>query len=308
MFEPDFSLIQLRYFAETARAGSMTDAAKLLHVSQPALSSAINQLERDLGVQLFERIPRRGVRLTAAGHQFFVDAASLLALAEGMRERVGARDGVLQGVLRIGMYEPISAVRAPTLLRALANRYPEIQLELVEADHAGLRRMLAEQVIDVAIAYQLDPLDDFRAELLEVIPPHMIVPTEHPLAAARGPVSIARFAQDPLILLDLPNTADYYLRLYRGAGIEPEIRFRCRGIEAVRGLVATGFGVAPLNQRIAFRETYAGPKVVAVPLSGGLQGVRLMAVSRRDDESLRVQAFFEVCHRLFAMPQRGEAQ
>lgn len=301
VFEPDFSLIQLRYFAETARAGSMTDAAKILHVSQPALSAAINQLERDLEVQLFDRIPRRGVRLTSAGHQFYVDAVSLLSLAEGARERVNSHANVLRGVLRVGMYEPISAVRAPNLLRAFASRYPEIVLELVEADHAGLRRLLNEQTIDVAIAYDLDQLDEFRTEGLEVIPPHMIVPPEHPLAASTEPVSITKFANDPLILLDLANTADYYLRLYRRAGIEPEVRFRSRGIEAVRGLVASGFGVAPLNQRIGHRYTYAGPKVVAVELAGDLPAVQLTVVSRRDDESLRVDAFFEVCRTLFAV-------
>ncbi|MBK0418860.1 LysR family transcriptional regulator [Leucobacter sp. CSA1] len=300
MSPANFTLIQLRYFTETARAGSMTEAARKLHVSQPALSTAINQLERDLGATLFERVPRKGIRLTAAGRQFHLDAVALLSHAESMSERAGNFAGSLSGTLRVGMYLPMAPFRAPTVVHAFTRRHPQIALELVEADHDELVRMLDEQEIDVALAYAMAPFEHHEAELLETIQPHMIVSPEHPLAGARKPVSLRRFASDPLILLDLPHTASYYLGLIRSVGVEPQVRFRVKGYETVRGLVGRGFGVSLLNQRVAHDLTYGGTKVVAVELEEELPGLSLRLVRRLGEESQRVEAFNEVCRRLYA--------
>jgi DNA-binding transcriptional LysR family regulator len=302
MFDQGFTLTQLRYFTEAARAGSMTEAARRLHVSQPALSSAINQLERDLGVRLFERVPRRVIRLTSAGRQFHLDAEGLLSHAEGVLERAGSFSQALSGTLRVGMYLPLAPFRAPSLLQAFARRHPNIAVELFEADHDRLVELLDSREIDVAIAYDMAPFEQHHTEALEVIPPHMIVAPEHPLAGADAPVSLTRFAADPLVLLDLPHTAHYYLNLYRSLGLTPEVRYRIQGFETVRGLVGRGFGVALLNQRIGHDLTYGGAEVRSVELEEDLPGLTLLLVRRRDEESQRVRAFTEVCHRIFSRP------
>lgn len=295
-----FTLTQLRYFAEAARVGSMTDAAKRLHVSQPALSSAIKQLERELGVELLERLPRKGVRLTSAGRQFHLDAVGLLAYADGVAERALGSGRALTGTLRLGMYLPMAPFRAPALLQAFVHRHAGIAVEMYEADHDQLERMLDDHDIDVAIAYDMAPFERHVSEPLEEIPPHMIVAPEHPLASAPGPVRLMQFAHDPLILLDLPHTAHYYLSLYRSQGIEPEVRYRVQGFETIRGLVGRGFGVAMLNQRIGHHRTYGGGEVVPLELAGSLPGLRLMLVQRRGEASARVNAFAEVCREHFA--------
>lgn len=300
MIDPGFTLTQLRYFAETARVGSMTEAARRLHISQPALSSAINQLEHDLGVQLFERVPRRGVRLTSAGRQFHTDAAGLLAHAAGLAERAGSFANSLTGTLRVGMYLPLAPFRAPTILQAFTRRHSSIAVELFEANHDRLVEMLEDHEIDVAIGYDMAPLEHLTSEALEVIPPHMIVAPEHPLGASAEPVSLTRFAGDPLVLLDLPHTASYYLSLYRMVGIDPEVRYRVQGYETVRGLVGRGFGVALLNQRMGHDVTYGGAKVRAVDLAEDLPGLTLQLLRRPDDESQRVRVFADVCRSLFS--------
>jgi DNA-binding transcriptional LysR family regulator len=146
------------------------------------------------------------------------------------------------------------------------------------------------------------PFEQHHTEALEVIPPHMIVAPEHPLAGADAPVSLTRFAADPLVLLDLPHTAHYYLNLYRSLGLTPEVRYRIQGFETVRGLVGRGFGVALLNQRIGHDLTYGGAEVRSVELEEDLPGLTLLLVRRRDEESQRVRAFTEVCHRIFSRP------
>lgn len=295
-----FTLTQLRYFTETARIGSMTEAARRLHISQPALSSAINQLERDLGVQLFERVPRRGVRLTSAGRQFHTDAAGLLAHAAGLAERAGSFSKSLTGTLRVGMYLPLAPFRAPTILHAFTRRHSSITVELFEANHDRLVEMLEDHEIDVAIGYDMAPLEHLQSEPLEVIQPHMIVAPEHPLARSTERVSLTRFSGDPLVLLDLPHTAHYYLSLYRMVGAEPEVRYRVQGYETVRGLVGRGLGVALLNQRMGHDITYGGARVRAVDLAEDLPGLTLQLLRRPDDESQRVKVFADVCRSLFS--------
>jgi DNA-binding transcriptional LysR family regulator len=296
----NFTLVQLRHFCEAARVGSMSEAAKRLHVSQPALSASITALERDLGVGLFERVPRKGVRLTRAGYQFYEDAIALVHQAEVMRENVGNFAGVLHGTLRVGMYLPVAPFRAPSLLQAFARSYPEVSVDIVEADHAELDRMVREEEIDIALAYSMTSFDGLRTEVIETIPPHAIVPSSHHLARKRGSVSLQAFASEPLVLLDLPYTSNYYLSLFEKVGVEPNVRFRVQGYETARGLVARGFGVSVMNQRLGHDLTYSGIPVVMIELADDLPPLNLVMVTLPEEtETRRVEAFRQTCHKLF---------
>lgn len=297
-----FSLVQLTHFTEVARAGSMTVAAKRLHVSQPALSSSVNQLERDLEVTLFDRIPRRGVRLTREGRQFFEDSVVLLAQAEAMEASVTRTRRSLGGHLRIGIYTPIAPFRAPQLLQAFTQRHPAVAVELIEADQDELERLVADGGVDVALSYAMVPFHGLHSELLEEVPPHALLPISHQLASGSDPVALSDLASEPLILLDLPHTGGYYLGLFRDAGLSPTVRFRVSGYETVRGLVARGFGVAILNQRVPVRRTFSGELVRLVDLAGDPQPLPLHVVCRIGDrESPLVQEFHHVCHELYSL-------
>jgi DNA-binding transcriptional LysR family regulator len=296
-----FSLIQLSHFTETARAGSMTLAAQRLHLSQPALSSSINQLEKELGIDLLERIPRRGVRLTRAGRLFFEDAVLLLARAHAMKESVTEHASGLGGHLRLGMYQPIAPFRAPLILQAFTQQHPEVTVELVEADQEELARMLADRDVDVVVSYAMVPFHGMHSELLEMVRPHAIVPATHHLAESTAPVSLSELAADPLILLDLPYTGAYYLSLFRSADIEPTVRFRVNGYETVRGLVARGFGISILNQRIHLDRTYSGERVHTVEISGDLESLPVHLVVHPEDlSSPAIAAFIELYRRLIS--------
>lgn len=297
-----FSLVQLTHFTETARAGSMTDAAKRLHVSQPALSSSISQLERDLGVTLFERIPRRGVRLTRDGRQFFEDAVMLLAQAAAMEESFTRSHRSLGGRLRIGIYTPIAPFRAPQLLQAFTQRHPGVAVDLIEADQDELERSVTDGDVDVALSYALVPFAGLHTEVLEEVPPHALVPTSHPLSSRAEPVSLQELANDPLILLDLRHTGGYYLGLFRDAGLSPTVRFRVSGYETVRGLVARGFGVSVLNQRVPVRRTFSGELVRVLELADDVPAMALHVVCRPAERSHPlIQAFHEICEELYPL-------
>lgn len=297
-----FSLVQLTHFTETARAGSMTDAAKRLHVSQPALSSSISQLERDLGVTLFDRIPRRGVRLTRDGRQFFEDAVLLLAQAAAMEESLTRSHRSLGGRLRIGIYAPIAPFRAPQLLQAFTQRYPAVSVELVEADQDELEQFVTDGDIDVALSYAMVPFEGLHAEVLEDVPPHVLVPTSHHLSSRAQPVHLRELAQDPLILLDLRHTGGYYLGLFRDAGVSPTVRFRVSGYETVRGLVARGFGISILNQRVPVRRTFSGELVRVLDIADDVPSLSLHVVCRPAERAQPlIQAFHDVCQTLYPL-------
>lgn len=297
-----FSLVQLTHFTETARAGSMTDAAKRLHVSQPALSSSINQLERDLGVSLFDRIPRKGVRLTREGRQFFEDAVVLLAHAAAMEESATRSRRSLGGRLRIGIYAPIAPFRAPQLLQIFTQRHPAVAVELIEADQDQLERLVTDGDVDVAVSYAMVPFAGLHSELLEKVPPHAILPTSHHLASRAGPVHLQELAADPLILLDLPHTGGYYLGLFRDKGLSPTVRFRVAGYETVRGLVARGFGIAILNQRVPVKRTFSGELVRVVDIADDVPALALHVVCRPAERTdPLIQAFHEVCEELSSL-------
>lgn len=291
-----FSLTQLTYFTEAARQGSMTLAARRLHVSQPTLSGAVNQLERDLGVTLFERIPRRGVRLTRRGRQFFDDAVRLLGRAEAMQASMMRSSPNLEGTLRVGMYKPMAAFRAPQMLGEFRRRYPEVPVELTESDQADLVQLLKSGEVDVAVSYSMVPFRDVHTELLEEIPPHLIVPLSHRLARAEGPVSLREVAEDPLVLLDMPHTSGYYLGLYERLGLEPDVLFRLSGYETVRGMVAHGYGVSVLNQKIRLSQTYDGESVRVLPLCDDLPALQVHLVCEVEAVGTPMyEAFAGVC-------------
>ncbi|WOO97111.1 LysR substrate-binding domain-containing protein [Micrococcus terreus] len=299
-----FTLVQLTYFTEAAREGSLTLAAKRLHVSQSALSAAVAQLEQTMGTALFERVPRRGVRLTKAGRKLYDDAVRLLDRARQMEEGMVRSAASVGGVLRVGMYQPMAPFRAPQVLGAFSRRLPQVTVELMEADQVELARLLSAQEVDVAVSYSMIPFAGMRTELIEEIAPHLVVPVTHRLASREGGVSLREVAEDPLILLDLPHAGSYYLGLYKALGLEPTVRFRLTGYETVRGMVAHGYGVSVLHQRMSPRETYDGEPVRVLELSDRLPRMPVHLVRRPGQEpTALVEAFAEVCREQFGQRQ-----
>src|SRR5689334_12770760 len=124
-------LRHLRYFVAVADAGSVSRAARRLHVTQPALSRQIQDLERDFACRLFDRIGRRIV-LTKDGDEILERTRRLLADAEALRERGRALGGGEAGVLRVGAVPQFIEAALPEVLTRYALRYPGVDVQLVE--------------------------------------------------------------------------------------------------------------------------------------------------------------------------------
>lgn len=272
-----FSLIQLQYFVEVANAGSFTVAARQIRVVQPTLSLSIKQLEQSLGYDVFERVPRRGVRLTRRGRRFYDEANKLLRQADTLDKFVRNRAESLTGALRLGVYQPMSVFRTPQLLRAFHEAHPGVVVDVREGSQERLVQLLSENRVDIVVSYALTDFAQWDVETLATIPPHAIVGTAHALAD-QSSVTLKRLSEEPLVLLDLPYTGDYYLGLFDAQDLTPNVAYRIEGYETVRSMVAEGFGVSVLSHRPQHNYTYVGDGVQVLELEGANQPVAVQLV------------------------------
>src|SRR5438270_2552722 len=143
-------LRHLRYFAAVADAGNVSRAARRLHVTQPALSRQIQDLERDFACRLFDRIGRRIV-LTRDGDEILERTRRLLADAEALRESARALAGGEAGVLRLGTTPQFIEAALPEVLTRYARTFPGIEVKLAEDGGGTLLRQVQHGELHLAV-------------------------------------------------------------------------------------------------------------------------------------------------------------
>lgn len=268
------SLRALRYAVAVADHGSVSAAARRLHVSQPSVSEAVAACEAEWGFPLFVRRHARGLTPTAAGARVLAEARALLGHAEAFDAGARAAGGEPAGEVTLGCFLTAAPRFIPALLAGFAEAFPRVSVRLEEADHAGLLDALDEGRTELALGYDYGLPDSVRAEPLAMLPAQALLPAGHRLAR-RARLSLHDLAAEPFLLLDLPVSRDYFLGLFRAAGLSPRIGFRSRGIEMVRGMVAAGHGWSILNVVPSTPHAADGKRVVALPLTDAVP-VRLV--------------------------------
>ena len=229
-------LRHLSYFIAVAEHRGFTRAAAALHVSQPALSQQIRQLEAMLEVQLFDRSGRR-IRLTDAGEIWLEYARRALRdLEEGRRALHDAED-LHHGKLRIAMTPTFTTYMLGPLVEAYYRRYPGVKVLIQDMNQERMEAMLLEDELDVGIAF-----DDRRSQDIVVQPLltetlALVVSRAHPLARERD-LQLQALNAQPLILLSSEfatrEQIDRYCRLHR---LEPDVRMEANSIAAVLSVI-----------------------------------------------------------------------
>ncbi|MGW8556293.1 LysR family transcriptional regulator [Streptomyces tubercidicus] len=291
-----FTFVQLRYFLVAAECGSMTAAAEDLHIAQSAVSSAIHKLERDLRVDLFIRRRGQGLVLTPAGERLRSQARALLARAREVEGEARGSNGTLSGPVAFGCFTTLAPYYLPALFGAVTQRHPGIEIDVVEGEAEQLFQALRAGRIDFALTYDLglSAEADLRGKTIAHAPAHVIVPATHHLAG-QGTVELSELAAEPLVLLDLPYSRDYFHALVAATGTAPDVRYRTQNYEAVRSLVAQGLGYSVLNQRPATSQTYGGGEVVELELRDRQPPLELKLVTVQEvTQSARAQAVMEL--------------
>lgn len=239
-------LKRLSTFALVAEHGTVSKAAQLLRITQPALSRQISSLEQELGFPLFERVGRR-LLLTPRGEQFLGDCRNLLTHASALSDRASAlRRGDIQ-VLRVAASsEPVEAL-FPTFLHRYARQHPKVQLALVEADAADHLSLLEKGEVHLA-ASVINVIQVDASRFATYPMPQFYVMAAFPLplgVAQADTIDIGRLVEHPLLL---PRTSFVTRILFdaacRLAGVKPNVRIESVSAHALLALAEEAHGVA----------------------------------------------------------------
>jgi len=295
-----FTFRQLTYFIAAAETGSITLASKRASISQPAISTAISHIERELDVQLFLRHHAHGLSLTPVGRALLRDAKQLLKQAEGLYSAAADASHQIRGELAVGWFSTLAPLVMPELTQSFLKAYSETRIVCRENHQEGLLQSLRESETEVAITYDLQISDDIGFLPLASLPPYAIFAASHPLAHERS-VKLSQLAPLPMVLLDLPISRDYFLSLFIRERLEPNIAWTSSQQEAVRTMVANGLGYALANVRPRASTALDGRRVHRVPLGGDPSPVRIGIATLKELKKTRlVEAFERHCQALFS--------
>jgi len=262
-----YTLRQLEYFIAAGEAGSIRHASERMAISQPSISTAISHLEQELGVQLFVRHHAQGLSLTHAGRKLLVESRRVIQMAESLYAAASEATDQVRGQLSVGSMITLAPMIMPELAHGFTQRYPMTEIRQFEANHEWLLDRLRRAQIDIAVTYDLEIPEDITFHPLASLPPYVLVGENSPFAA-RSSVSLRELAQEPLILLDLPLSREYFYALFLNEGLEPRVYTRCTHQEVVRTMVANDYGYTLANVRPRSGHALDGRGVVQVPLSG----------------------------------------
>lgn len=290
-----FTLRQLEYFVAVGEAGSIAEAAERVNVSSPSLSTAISQLEAEFGVQLFVRQHAQGLSLTPGGRRFYVAAKAVLERGAALHDIASDISEQVRGPIHVGCLVTVAPFVLPEIRKGFEDANPEVDFRQQEAHQDDLIRMLRRAEIDIALTYDLEIPQDVRFEPLLALPPHALFPPDHPLAKRKS-VTLKALAEQPLILLDLPASRDYFMSLFQAAGLVPNIAERTAHLPMVRSMVANGFGYGLLNVPSMNADAPDGKPLCYVPVKDDARVMNLgLATVASDRKSRIVDAFGEHC-------------
>jgi flavin reductase (DIM6/NTAB) family NADH-FMN oxidoreductase RutF len=177
--------------------------------------------------------------------------------------------------LALGCFQTFAPYVVPALVARLTKVHPKIALTLVEADQAKLVAALRRNEIEVALMYDFGLGEDIRVENMADLVPYVLLAAGHPLAESSA-LALETLADEPLVLLDVDPSRNYFLSLFRDRGMEPRVAYRTGTLEMVRGLVGHGLGYGLLATKPANNMSYDGRALVARPLTNSVKTSRLV--------------------------------
>lgn len=239
-------LRQLSYFVAIAEERQITAAAKRLHISQPPLSHELSSLERELGVTLVERGPR-GVTLTEAGKLLYDRACSILAMASATRHEVEGFGHGARGTLSVGLISSAGGQVPGRRLAELVSSYPDIRIELHEANTYQLLELLDRGVVEVAVVRTPFPADGLECRYLKPTPMMALTSPRHPCGSG-DVVGLEDLRDVPLVLYR--RFTQIVEDAFADQGLKPLVGCVCDDARTACTWSRAGFGVALVPQTI----------------------------------------------------------
>lgn len=278
------TLRQLEYLVALAETGQVTRAALRCHVSQSSMTIALKNLEQSLDVQLFQR-HAKGVRLTEAGERFARKAQDIMVSVEEAIEEIRRTPDDLQGQVRIGVTETISAYLIPLLLMSLSKQFPNLSIIMEERDRASIEMGLLDGNFDLAfiLVSNMKVHDELEHETMLRSPRRLWLHSDSPLQYPES-LALKDIAKTDFILLDMDEHVETVNRYWGARGLAPKVTFKSSSLEAVRSLVALGQGITILSDLVYRPFSLEGRRIIRRDLNDSLPTMDIGCVWKKGAE------------------------
>jgi LysR family transcriptional regulator, low CO2-responsive transcriptional regulator len=237
---------QLRVFNEVARQLSFAKAARALHLTPPAVTMQVKELEAQVGLPLFDRAGR-SVSLTTTGEYMLVYARRLLATLKDAEDAAARLRQADAGTLAIGMVSTAKYF-LPRLLAQFRQEHPHVEIRLAEGNRESLVRLLQANEVDVAVMGRPPRELATRAEPFAAHPHVFVAAPDHPLARHEGELDVESLRPHDFIVREEGSGTRAALEQFlRDARIEPRVAMEMSSNETIKQAVIAGMGVSFLS-------------------------------------------------------------
>lgn len=247
---------RLQVFYTVAKLLSFTKAAETLHMTQPAVTFQVRQLEEHFNTRLFDRTHNR-VTLTEAGRKSYEYAEEIFELYAEMENSVKELTGDVSGILTLGASTTIAEYMLPNLLSGFTKEYPDIQLRLKVSNTEGIVSMIENSMIDLGIVEGPVTNKNLLVEVCRVDHLVVILPTEHELANKQS-ISMDELLHFPFVIREEGSgTRDVIMDYVTKMGLDKNNLNICLELgspESIKGAVEAGMGVSIVSNATIQKE------------------------------------------------------
>lgn len=233
------NLVQLKYFQTVCKVGSVSEASKVLHISQPSLSAAIKALEEEYGVLLFKR-QHKGMALTLEGEEFYKLSVGLTGHAEEVSRIMNDVCG-RKKILRLGVPPMIGSIMLPKIYAEYLINYPDVQLDITEAGRSELMKHLSNGRVDGVLLPHNAPFEN-NLTAVKVCDFEIVCCSSSKRKISRvSEVSPKDLSDEPIVLFkDSFFQTEQIKRWFLSAGVEPKILMQTDQLSTLKNLITSG--------------------------------------------------------------------
>jgi DNA-binding transcriptional LysR family regulator len=263
---------RLQVFHTVARLLSFTKAADSLHMTQPAVTFQVRQLEEYFNTRLFDRTHNR-ISLTEAGGRVYHYADKIFRLYDEMESSVRELTGDVSGVLMIGASMTVAEYMLPALLGDFKKQYPQVNIRLRVSNTDSIVSLVEDNEIDLGVVEAPVTNKNLAVELCRADQLVVVLPPDHPLAA-RSKITVRELLEQPYICREEGSGTREVVQDYlKAAGLghsDMNSVMELGSPEAIKGAVEAGMGISILSRTTVGKELKLG-SLVAVPLDPPLE-------------------------------------
>ncbi len=246
-------LAKYEVFRTVVESGSLTKAARIMHMTQSGVSHALAALENELGLALLIR-DRSGIALTSSGEAVLAAVREVLQANERLRQKVAAIQGVETGTVRIGTVTSVSARWLPGTIKEFQQRYPAIEIKLAEGDYDAIEHWIAAGSVDFGFV-SLPATGNFSVIPLKQDKLLCILPGDHPLSR-QDKILFAQLEEEPFIMTKYGRHDDVQ-RMLQEYKVKPCIKYEVTEEQAIMEMVRHGLGISIIPEMTILQKSPA---------------------------------------------------